>query len=457
MTAVRAPEKPAPSVTPLPPEELAGGAYPLWHPMTHMPTFLSEPITIVGGEGSTVWDEDGRRYLSAAAGLWNVSCGFRRPEIERAIVDQLERLPYGTLFRFANEPAVQLARRLAELAPGNLTRTFLSSSGAGAVEAAIKIARRHFFVTGRPQRRIVVALSEGYHGTSIGAGAVTGEDLGQQVDGVDRREVRFIPTPHRRTCAACGGEPACPAECARELVELVHAEGERIAAIVLEPILGSAGVVVLPDEFLQVVVDVCREHGILLVCDEVATGFGRTGRMFASELLGLEPDLMTLSKGINSGYLPLGATLLSEDVFAPILASGTLFAHGETQAGNPLSCAAALATLEVIERDGLVAHAAAVGAHLRGRLRELEGLRHVAEVRGHGLMLGIELVADPRAATPPAAEDVWLVVGECLRRGLIVHPAPAGVSLFPPLVLTFEEADRIADVLVETIGALRLG
>jgi adenosylmethionine-8-amino-7-oxononanoate aminotransferase len=447
----------APSVTPLPPEELAAGAYPLWHPMTHMPTFLETPVTIVGGEGATVWDEDGRRYLAASSGLWNVSCGFRRPEIERAILEQLERLPYGTLFRFGNEPAVLLARRLAEIAPGDLTRTFLSSSGAGAVEAAIKIARRHFFVTGRPQRRIVVALADSYHGTSLGAAAVTGEELGQQVDGVDRREVRHIPTPRRRTCPACAGEPACTAECARALVELVAAEGERIAAILLEPILGSAGVVELPDEFLEVVADICREHGILLICDEVATGFGRTGRMFASELLGLEPDLMTLSKGINSGYLPLGATLVSEEVFAPMHASGTLFAHGETQAGNPLSCAAALATLEVIERDGLVANAAAVGAHLRDRLRELEPLRHVAEVRGHGLMLGVELVADPRAGTPPAAEDVWMVVGECLRAGLIVHPAPAGVSLFPPLVLTRDEADRIADVLLEVIGALHLG
>ena len=445
---------PPPSVRPLPPEALIAGGYPLMHPMTHLPTYLEDPVTIVRGRGCTVWDEDGRPYLSAAAGLWNVSVGYGRPEIEQAIERQLRALPYGTLFRFGNEAALELARALARIAPPGLTRTFLSSSGATAVEAAVKLARRYFVVTGRPQRRLVVCLRDGYHGTTIGAGALTGEDLGQSIDGVDRREVRFIPTPRPGTCDACQGD--CRAECARALVELVEREGERIAAVLLEPVLGSAGVLPLPAEFCEIVVDVCAEHGILLVCDEVAAGFGRTGRMWASDTVGLRPDLMALSKGINSGYLPLGATLVHEDVFAPIHASGTLFAHGETQAGNPLSCAAASATIDVIERDGLVAHAAAVGERLRARLAGLAGARHVAEIRGHGLMIGIELVADPHARTPISTADMWAVVKRLLRAGVIVHPAPAGIALFPPLVLTFEEADRLADAVGEVIDALHL-
>jgi len=448
-------EVPAPSVTP-PPELRPGDGYPLWHPMTNMPHYLGEPLTIVGGEGSTVFDEDGRAYLAASSGLWNVACGYGRSEIGDAIAEQLQRLPYGTLFRFGNEPATRLARRLAEVAPEGLTRTFFSSSGAGAVEAAVKIARRHFFVTGQPRRRVVIALSEGYHGTSLGAGALTGEDLGQAIDGVDRSEIRHLPTPHRRRCDSCGPDGPCRAECARALIDLMAAEGDRVAAILLEPILGSAGVVVLPEEFLEVVSAVCAEHGILLICDEVATGLGRTGRMWASELLGLRPDLMALSKQINSGYLPLGATLVREELFASVFDSGTTLAHGETQAGNPLACAAALATLEVIEREGLVANAAEVGAHLRLRLAPLESLRHVAEVRGHGLMIGIVLRGDPVAGGPPAAEAVLDVVRACLREGLIVHPAPEGISLFPPLVLTIAEADRIADTLLDVLSGLHL-
>ena len=220
--------------------------------------------------------------------------------------------------------------------------------------------------------------------------------------------------------------------------------------------LGSAGVLPLPPEFCEVVTALCEEREILLISDEVAAGFGRTGQMWASDTVGLRPDLMALSKGINSGYLPLGATLVSEDVFAPIHASGTLFAHGETQAGNPLSCAAAMATIDVIERDGLVAHAAAVGAHLRARLAALAGARHVAEVRGHGLMIGIELVADRHRGMPISTADMWAVVVGLLHEGVIVHPAPAGISLFAPLVLTLEEADRLADAVCDVLGRLSL-
>ena len=418
-------------------------AYPLWHPMTDMRMYLEDPVTIVRGDGVMVYDEDGRDYLSATSGLWNVACGFGRREIIDAVTDQLERLPYGTLFRFGNEPALRFSRRLVDLLPGDLSRVFLSSSGAAAVDTALKLARRWHRLEGRPGKRLVACLADGYHGTSIGAMSVTGEELEQAEYGVDRSDVRVLPTP-------LPGD----ADAVAPLRRLLSEEGDAIAALIFEPILGSAGVVELSEAFLREAPALCREHDVLLIVDEVATGFGRTGRMFASEWFGLEPDLMTLSKGINSGYLPLGATAVSERVREAFASRGAVFAHGETQAGNPLSCAAALATLDVIESDGLVARSERIGALLRTGLDGLLEHPHVGEIRGRGLMLGIGLVAAP--GRPVAFDTVLATLRHCARAGLLVHPAPHGVSLFAPLVLDEAGVERIVATLHEVLGRLRL-
>jgi adenosylmethionine-8-amino-7-oxononanoate aminotransferase len=417
--------------------------YPLWHPMTDMAHYLRDPITIVRGDGIHVYDEDGREYISANSGLWNVACGFQRREIKAAIAEQMERLPYGTLFRFGNEPALRLARRLVDVLPGDLTQVFFSSSGAAAVDTALKLARRFQRLEGRPEQRLVACLSKGYHGTSIGAMAVTGEDLEQAEYGIGREDVLVLPTP--------GDDGAGP----DQLAPLFAEHGDRLAAFIVEPILGSAGVIELPDAYLKEVQRLCRRHEVLLIVDEVATGFGRTGALFASEHFGLEPDLMTMSKGINSGYLPLGATAISGRVQRAFAERGAVFAHGETQAGNPLSCAAALATLDVIEADDLVGRAARVGAHLECGLRSLQRHPHVGAVRGRGLMLGVELLRDRAARAPVPFATVLATLQRCAREGLIVHPAPSGISLFPPLVLDTDGADRIVETLDGVVGRLR--
>jgi adenosylmethionine-8-amino-7-oxononanoate aminotransferase len=423
------------TLAPAPP----GIAYPLWHPMTDMALYMEEPVTIVRGEGVMVYDEDGRDYISANSGLWNVSCGFSRREILDAIADQMERLPYGTLFRFGNEPALQLARRLVDVLPADLTQIFFSSSGAAAVDTALKLARRFQRLEGRPEKRLVACLANGYHGTSIGAMSVTGEDLEQAEYGVGREDVRIVPDL----------EP-------ESLLALFAEQGDRLAALILEPILGSAGVIEPSAAFLEDAQRLCREHGVLFIVDEVATGFGRTGALFACEHFGLEPDLMTMSKGINSGYLPLGATAVSTRVHRSFADRRAVFAHGETQAGNPLSCAAALATLDVIEADGLVERAARIGAHLERGLRSLQRHPHVGDVRGRGLMLGVELVHDRAARTPVPLQTVLATLRRCAREGLIVHPAPSGLSLFPPLVLGEDDADRIVETLDHVLGRLRM-
>jgi adenosylmethionine-8-amino-7-oxononanoate aminotransferase len=302
----------------------------------------------------------------------------------------------------------------------------------------------------------VISLSRSYHGTTIGAMSVTGEHLEHEAYAIDRRDVIIIPTP-RPTWCACQTEGLQAAnECSRLLVEIAEREGDKVAAIILEPILGSAGVLELPQTFLERVRGVCDEHDILLIVDEVATGFGRTGRMFASEWFDLQPDIVILSKGINSGYLPLGAAAFNEKIFEAFWRAGAIFLHGETQAGNPLACAAGLATLEVIEKEGLVARVEEVGARLLKTLRGLERHQHVACVGGRGLMLGVHLARGSGRGLPVGTDVVILAVRQLAREGLLVHPAPSGISLFPPLVLSEADADRIAELLDLVLGRLVL-
>lgn len=425
-------------------------SYPLWHPMTDLRHFLEDPVTIVGGEGSTVVDEHGRRYLSATGGLWNVACGYGRPEIAAAIRRQLDELAYGTLFRFGNEPALRLAARLAERLPGDLDHVFLSSSGASAVDTALRIARRTARLRGEPGRRLIASLRDSYHGTSGLALEATGEDLGHADYGIERRDVVLLPTPNR---LAPVGEPT-PDDALAALERLFAERGSEVAAVILEPIMGSAGVVDLPDAYVRRARELTREHGALLVADEVATGFGRTGRLFACDQWDLEPDLLTMSKQINSGYLPLGATAVSHEIFALWWEAGASLFHGETQAGNPLACAAALATLDVLDADALPERSAAIGARLRTRLDTLaERTPGVAGVQGRGLMLGVHLTRDPATRARILPDDMLGTVRRFADEGVLVHPAPTGFGLFPPLVLTEDEADRIADVADAVLGS----
>lgn len=429
---------------------MSAPTYPLWHPMTSLPAYLEDPVTIVGGEGSTVVDDRGRRFLSATGGLWNVACGYGRPEIAAAIRAQLDDLAYGTLFRFGNEPALRLAARLTERLPAGLDHVFLTSSGASAVDTALRIARRTARLRGEPGRTLIASLKDGYHGTSGLALDVTGEDLDHAEYGVERKDVMLLPTPN---ALAPVGEPT-PEEALDALEALFATRGGEVAALIFEPILGSAGVVDLPDAYVRRARELTREHGALLVVDEVATGFGRTGRLFACEHWDLRPDLLTMSKQINSGYLPLGATAVSHEVFSLWWDRGASLFHGETQAGNPLACAAALATLDVLDADDLPGRAARAGDGLRARLEGLAAdLPLVAGVQGRGLMLGVHLTRDPATRARILPEDMLGVVRLFADEGVLVHPAPTGFGLFPPLVITDEECDRLADVAGTVLGS----
>jgi adenosylmethionine-8-amino-7-oxononanoate aminotransferase len=296
---------------------------------------------------------------------------------------------------------------------------------------------------------LVVGLNGSYHGTTYGAGAVTGDDLEQDEYRVDRRDVRHVAPVVDAACPSCHSQP-CALGCADELEQLFATEGDRVAAVVLEPVLGS-GAYPLTVDFAQTAARLCADHGALLIVDEVATGFGRTGRWFATEALEVRPDALVLSKGINNGTLPLAATLFAEPVVDAFAAAGAVLAHGETQAGNPPACAAALATIDLMEDEDLVARGARAGKRLAAGLRALSTRTPaLAEVRGRGLMLGLELRG--AQGLPLTPSEVLATVEAILDEGVIVHPGPGGIGLLPPLTIADDELDQIVAALARVLG-----
>ncbi|MCC3765518.1 aminotransferase class III-fold pyridoxal phosphate-dependent enzyme [Glycomyces sp. TRM65418] len=417
--------------------------YPLWHPMTDMGRYLSSPVTITEGRGSRLVDQNGREYVSANAALWNMHCGFDEPRIQAAIRAQLDRLSYGTLFRYGNEPAQLLASRLVEISPRpELTKVFYNTSGAGAVDTALKLARRYQRLIGRPERDTVAALADSYHGTLDSAMAVTGEDLEQDEYGVDRSAVMHVPTPLDERGAA-------------DALERLRAAAGRLAAVIVEPVLGSAGVLVPHEHFFSGLNDLCEANDICLIVDEVATGFGRTGSMFAAEWTGLRPDLLVMSKGINGGFLPMSAVLIHQRVWEAFAAGGAVLRTGETQAGNPLACAAALATLDVIEADDLVSRSLRSGERLTAMLTDaLPRARGQALApTGRGLMLGVGLQG-PGGTVDVAQAAV--VVERFRSLGVIVHLSDRGFSLMPPLIIDDDDVKLIADAAGQVFDELDL-
>src|SRR5882757_1156385 len=348
----------------------------LWHPFTQQRDWVEEePLMIESAEGTELIDTEGRRYLDGVSSLWCNVHGHRHPEIDRAVREQLDRVAHSTMLGLSHPGATELAARLVEIAPAGLRRVFYSDSGATAAEIALKIAFQYQQQCGETGRTSFVRLRDAYHGDTIGSVSVGGVALYHDT----YRPLLF------ETHAA---EPGDAADLERVLAERA---GEA-AAVIVEPLVqGAAGIIVHPPGYLRAVRELCDTHGLLLICDEVATGFGRTGTMFACEQEDVAPDLLCLAKGISGGYLPLAATLTSEEIYAGFLgapAEQRTFFHGHTYTGNPLACAAALASLKLFERDDLV-RAVAGKAVALGRMAErLRALKHVGEVRQKGFMVG---------------------------------------------------------------------
>ena len=431
----------------------------LWHPYTATDVYAANQIVVVAAEGAHVVDIHGRRYVDAIAGLWNVQVGHGRREIVDVVTEQLEQLAYSPLNGRSHLKAVELAARLAELAPGDLTRVFFATGGAEAVETAIKLARQFWRQRGQPDRVKVIGLERGWHGCTLGALSASGIEeerapFGPLLDGFPK-----IPPPYCYRCPWRDDPDDCPVENGAALEEAIVREGpETVAAFLGEPVLGLAGMIPPRPRFWEEAQRVCRRYDVLLVVDEVAVGFGRTGSVFASEQFGIEPDLLACAKGITSAYLPLAAVLATERIHAAFLGEERAFMHGYTFGGHPAACAAALANLEIIEREGLCERAVSLGAELLDELRiRLRDCTIVGDVRGIGLALAVELVRD-RASREPL-RVVPHLCRELARRGILVRPVGDGnvLPLVPPLSIERDVALEVVDRYCGVVRELERG
>ncbi len=441
------------------PEELAAWdqAY-LWHPFTQMQDWVAEePLIIAGGEGNYLIDVYGNRYLDGVSSLWCNVHGHRHPTLNAALHEQADRIAHSTLLGLASVPSIVLAQRLVQLAPRGLTRVFYSDAGATAVEIALKMAFQYWQLRGETRRTEFVALTESYHGDTLGAVSVGYSEAFHRFFKPLLFPCHKLDPPHVYRWQR-GMDPDAAVRAAVEEVEaLLARKGREIAALIVEPLMqGAAGMWSHPTAYLRALRDLTRQHGVLLISDEVATGFGRTGRMFAAEHAGVAPDLMCVGKGITGGYLPLAATLASEEIFGAFLGryeDFKTFFHGHTYTGNALACAVAVANLDVFEQEHVLARVRERSQRLTEQLADIALLPHVGDIRQWGLMVGIELVQDrsDRRSYPPSERMGMRVILEARCHGIILRPLGNVIVLMPPLSITQSELDRLCAVTSDAI------
>jgi len=438
----------------------------LWHPFTQMQEWLAEePIVIDSADGMYLVDATGNRYLDGCSSLWCNVHGHRVPEIDRAVVEQLGRVAHTTLLGLASTASIECAEELTRIAPPNLTRVFFSDAGSTAAEIALKMAYQHFQLRGDPERKEFLSIRGGYHGDTVGSVSLGGIDLFHRIFRPLLFPVRQAPQPYCYRCPLGKTRPSCEMACASEVERVFESHAGRIAALVIEPVMqGADGMIAQPPGYLRRMRELCDRHGALLVCDEVATGFGRTGTMFAVEQEGVQPDIMTVAKGLTGGYLPLAATLTTEHVFESFLGpfeSRRTFFHGHTYTGNPLACAAAVASMRLFRERALVETLPRKAEVLARGLSSLADHPHVGEIRQRGLMVGIELVRDRKTKEeyPYEARAGHQVILEARRRGAILRPLGNVVVLMPPPGMAEGELASLARVANESIEAAtaRLG
>ncbi len=427
------------------------------HPWAPMDAWRGyDNMILQEAQGIYLYDAAGRRFMDGPGGMWCVQIGYGRAEMASAIADQVMKLPYNSPWTSATEPSAVLARRLAEMAPGDLNNVFFTTGGSTAVDTALRAVHFMNNQLGRPDKKIVIAREKGYHGSTYLAASVSGKERDKSRFDTESRLVRFLPdvNPYHRP-EGMSLPDWCDAKLA-DLERMIESTGpENIGAFIAEPILCSGGVIIPPEGYHKRTYELCRKHDILYISDEVVTGFGRLGHWFASaEVFGITPDMITCAKGLTSGYLPLGACIISDRIMERMSGAqaDVLFSNGYTYSAHPVACAAALKNIEIFESEDLLAHVRAVSPHFQARLQALGRYGVVGDVRGMGLLGCIEGRPD-KSGTGLAAERRLgeLLDVACEELGLLVRPLINMAVFSPPLVITRPEIDRMFDILEQAI------
>jgi adenosylmethionine-8-amino-7-oxononanoate aminotransferase len=431
-----------------------------WHAFTQMAEY--EPLVIARAEGCRLIDVDGRQYLDGAASMWCNVHGHRHPRIDAAVRQQLDRVAHATSLGMGCDTTVRLAKRLADLAPGNLEHVFFASDGSSAVEVAIKAAFQYWRQcdSRQPQKTKYLALGEAYHGDTIGASSVGGIARFHALFEPLLFDVIRAPVPDPRRLPPGTSPEAATAHFLAELEARLATHHAELAAMVIEPLVQfAAGMVIHPPGYLRGARELTERYGVLLIADEIATGLGRCGTMFACQQEGVVPDFLCLGKGLTGGYLPMSATLTHDAIYNAFLgpqASDRALYHGHTYGGNPLAAAAALATLDIFEEEATLSRLHERVARLGEHLCRLAEHQHVTGTRQRGLLAAWELVHDRSAGTPysPDERRAWYVAREALARGVWVRPLADTLYVAPPLAITLDEIDELMNTLAAAIDAV---
>ncbi len=433
----------------------------IWHGMAGYNPNAS-PMVVTEADGAWITDIDGNRYLDGMAGMWSVNVGYGREKLAQAAYEQLKTMSYYPIIQ-SHLPAIELGEKLNEWLDGEYVIRY-ANSGSEANETAFKIARQYHAHNGEPGRYKFIARYRAYHGNTMGALAATGQSQRKYLYEPLAPGFLHVVPPDRYRCAFCSDRPACNLECAREVERVITWElPDTVAAVIMEVIITGGGIIVPPDGYVQEVARICERTGVLLIVDEVGCGFGRTGRKFGYHHYGIEPDIVTIGKGMTSGYLPLSAAAVRREVFEKFRGTeeyGRL-RHVNTFGGNPAACALAVKNLEIMEDEDLWGRSAVLGERLREELNRLKDHPNVGDIRGKGLLLGIELVEDKESKQPVSTRVMDKLISACKERGLVIRynrDTTPGVNnvlaLAPPLSITDEDLAFIVETLKESFEQL---
>ena len=435
----------------------------IWHPFTQMKEWVEErPLVITEGRDCFIKDIYGKWYLDGVSSLWVNIFGHRKKEIDDAIKAQLDKISHSTLLGLSNVPAIRLAEKLIQtmnssFIPSSLSKVFYSDNGSTAVEVGLKMAFQYWRHKGVEGRTAFASLQNAYHGDTIGAVSVGGVDIFHDAFGPLLFKTYRAPSPYCYRCEFCGEYPDCKFACLSKLEEIFQEHGNEIAAFIIEPLIQAAGgMITSPEGYLRGVRDLCSKYNILMIADEVATGFGRTGRMFACEHEEVVPDILCLSKGITGGYMPLAVTVATGEIYNAFLGEFRdlkTFFHGHSYTGNPLACAAALACLDLFDKERTLEHLQGKIRVLEQWLKDVEKLDNVGNVRNAGFIAGIELVKDKKTKAPyDWAEKIgWSVARHARENGVLIRPLGNVIVIMPPLSISEQNLKKLLEVLRSAI------